>query len=95
MQKPVYYLNGKNIRSLHTLGKALRATFYFEDHLNLKNLNVVNDVLRGGFGALKYQEPYTVVWQHYKTTERFLDPELLEALLDSFNDKPYVELILE
>lgn len=95
MQRPIYYLNGKGIRSIHTLGKALRATFFFEEHLDLTSLDVINDVLYGGYGTLNSGESYTVVWQHYKTSERLLDPDLLEAILAIFEGLERVTLVLE
>jgi len=95
MKENIFYLNGRKIRSLNSFGKELRNTFYFEEHLNLKNLNVINDVLRGGYGILAYNEVFTLIWQKYKTSERFLDKELLEFILEILNENSNITLIFE
>ena len=94
-KEQTFYLNGQKMRSLLTFGKELRNVFYFEDHLNLKNLNVVNDILRGGFGILNCNENYTIVWQNYKKSELALDVDLLKIILDIFKGNPNITLILD
>lgn len=95
MKKNTFYLNGQKIKSLGTLARELRNTFLLGEHLNLKNLDVVNDVLWGGFGVLAYNEAFILVWQNYKTTERFLDKEILEFMLKILNEHSNISLILE
>jgi hypothetical protein len=94
-KEPIFYLNGKQIRSLHTLGKVLRNTFYFDERLNLKNLNVINDVMRGGFGILNQNEPITLIWQNHKSSERNLDADLYAFLLKIFEENPNINLVLD
>jgi len=94
-KEQIFYLNGQKVKSLVTFGKELRNIFFFDEKLNLKSLDVINDVLRGGFGTLDYNEKYTVLWQNYKKSELALDPELLDAILHIFNDNPNITLVCE
>ncbi len=61
--KKAITLDGNNFADL--------AGFYDEVERNLtkgldwkigRNLDAYNDVLRGGFGVLEYQEPFTLTW---------------------------------
>ena len=94
-KEPIFHLQGNQIRSLHTLGKVLRNTFYFEEQLNLKSLDVINDVMRGGFGILNYNEPITLIWQNHKSRERNLDADLYAFLLRIFEENPNITLVLD
>lgn len=95
MKKPIFHLNGSKIKSINTFGTELRNTFFFDSGLNLKSLDVLDDVLHGGYGVLNCEEEIIVVWQNYKKSEKALSKDLLETILNMFRKNPYIELILD
>ena len=52
-----------------------------------RNLDALNDLLRGGFGFHDYGEPITVIWEHYPTSIANLGERdmlrILEVMLDA------------
>lgn len=95
MKKPIFYLNGSKIKSVNTFGIELRNIFFFDPSLNFKSLDLLDDVLHGGYGVLNCGEEIIVVWQNYKKSERALSKDLLETILNMFHKNPYIELVLD
>ena len=52
-----------------------------------RNLNALNDILRGGFGVTAYEEPFKLIWKHSEKSKTDLGyPQTiayLEELLES------------
>jgi hypothetical protein len=95
MNEQTIYLNGKRFRCWKTFGKELKSLLFLDDSINVKNPNVISDVLHGGYGILNVGEEYTVVWQHFERSRRVLDEETLRDILEMFANHTNVNLIFE
>ncbi|PHN01722.1 barstar family protein [Flavilitoribacter nigricans] len=91
----VFYLNGRDFRSIPTFVATVREVFGFGAELELDNWDVLEDALEGGYGLLNHQEPFTLVWQNSAVSKRKLRPRNLNAIMDLFESNPKLTLKLE
>jgi len=77
------YLNGKSIRSWNTFVIELKEALCLSDTLNLKNPDVVNDVLSGGYGNLAVNEAFILHWQAFGTSKRRTPAREFQQILNA------------
>ncbi|HKC69335.1 MAG TPA: Barstar (barnase inhibitor) [Bacteroidia bacterium] len=72
--KKIIAINGNNFFSLNGFyieaEKALSKNIPWQ---NAKNLQVLNDLLLGGYGVHNYQEPITLIWENSEKSKSDLD----------------------
>jgi len=94
-KRQIVYIDGRNFNSIKTFGKVIKEAFCLGDDMNVKSLDVINDVLYGGYGILNYEEEFTVVWQNYNKSKLKLKDKDLKLIQDIFESNPFINLALE
>lgn len=91
-QKKTFILKGEKIKSLDS--------FYDEAQEVLcggwkgfgRNLDALNDILRGGFGAFDCNEEIVVIWKNFHLSSSFKDKK---KIIEVFQERENVEFRTE
>jgi RNAse (barnase) inhibitor barstar len=92
MNQQIIIINGDNFSDLESFYDEIdRVLTKNLDWQTGHNLNAFNDLLRGGFGVLEYEEPVKIIWTKYSESKKKLGDELLDKLLEIISDHEHIE----
>ncbi|MES3152028.1 barstar family protein [Sphingomonas faeni] len=82
---------GRNIRDIPTFYAEINRVFMADEAWQLaNNLDALNDLLYGGYGAIKGREPVRIVWQDSAASRPALGIEATRAFLTDKLQRPDV-----
>lgn len=96
MKQQEFILNGRKISSQHSFFKEITVVIFpsFE-WKNGHTFDVLEDILKGGYGLIDYQESYIIRWLNFDSSKRKMNKILLDDILDILRSAENIELILE
>ena len=75
-----FTIEGNNIHDIPTFYGELNRIFMVHEDWKLgASLDALNDLLYGGFGELKGNEPVTIIWKDFKQNRQALGIELTKV----------------
>jgi len=93
-------IDGNNFSNLESFYEEIDRVFTKDlDWTTGHNLDVFNDLLRGGFGVYEYEEPIQLIWKNiskskadleFKVTKKWYEKKLKESSIENqqfFKDK--------
>ena len=99
--KKQFIIDGSKFNSLNSLYDELERVLCSNFHMG-RNLNAVNDVLRGGFGKFEYEEPIDLIWKSSEKSKTDLghkkageEKTLFDELIEMIEGKSHINFVLE
>ncbi|RAJ08226.1 RNAse (barnase) inhibitor barstar [Chitinophaga skermanii] len=97
--RKVITLQGANMHDIPSFYDEINRVFMVdEDWLLGQSLDALNDLLYGGFGLIKLDEPVLLVWEHFEESKKALGVDVTRAYYESklvpgspFNKKLFTE----
>ncbi len=92
-ERQTIYIDGSNFNSRKTFTQEIKSAFCFEDSLNIKNWNVMQDCLYGGYGIIDYREEFILIWQNFKKSQHKISEKELREMLDLLQEMDHIDLV--
>ncbi|MCB0637589.1 MAG: barstar family protein [Lewinella sp.] len=91
-----FTLDGTHITTAATFFKAVEAELLVDARsVTHWSLDVLDDVLEGGYGIHDLNEPIIIHWTNFRRSQEKLAPRFLSKILDIFRTHHQIELILD
>lgn len=89
-------INGNNFSDLNSFYDEVEKVLILDLTFKMgRNLNAFNDVLRGGFRVVEYEEPYKLIWLNLNKSEKDLGKEMMEILLEIISEHEHIEFTIK
>jgi len=92
MEKKTIIIDGNNFSDLPSFYDEIDKVLTKD--LNWKtghNLSAFNDLLCGGFGVFKYDQPIKIIWRNFEKSKLDLGVELTDTLVEIINDHQHID----
>ena len=95
MKNKTIVINGDNFHNLETFYSEIDRVLTKDlDWKTGHNLDVFNDLLRGGFGVYECGEHINLVWDNFSKSRLTLGDEIIGKLLSIIRDHDHIHLSL-
>lgn len=80
-----FHINGNNIHDISSFYEEVNRLFMTSEDWEIsESLDALNDLLHGGFGALKFDEKFDLIWRNISKNKSDLG---IETTLDYYKNK--------
>ncbi len=89
--KKIITIDGNNINDISSFYKEINKVFMQEENWQIgESLDALNDMLYGGFGAIKGNEEVELIWKDFSKSRNALGLELTKAYYKNKLEQPSI-----
>lgn len=92
-EKKTFEIQGQNIHDIETFYDEIQRVLCPQCGFFGRNLDALEDILRGGFGTFDFGESIRVIVHHPETIKKAVGSDKYDIIVEIFANHPHIEII--